>query len=137
MFPISLPYFCSMLPRRPSSSAMECSSASLKRCTSWATSFSSICRLGTARSSASSTTAVLMTTPGETAIPFLISIRDLRFLSLFAKLFVDQLCQLLDGCFGIFAVGDDLERRAFDGRQGHHLHHAFAIHLAAFFAKAD
>src|SRR6267142_448455 len=117
---MSLPNFSSIPARNPSSSATECSAASLNRSTSWATSLSSICLLGTARSSASSTAVVLDAedhyTGGNRYALF-----DLHELpSLLTEFVLYQLHQFLHRRLGIISLGHDLQRRSFHGRQDDH-----------------
>ena len=73
--PISFPWLPVIVCRRAVTSAALVRRASSSRPTSRSVSDgSTTCRWGMTRSSASSTTAVLITTPGETPMPFLISI---------------------------------------------------------------
>src|SRR5688572_1991853 len=124
-----------------------------RRSSSFWTSAGAIVRLGMSRSSASSTTAVLITTPGETPMPFLISMRisgqwsvasgqkeihwPLTTHSVFAELLVEQLTELPNGFFGIFSGRFDLQWRALGGGEDDHLHHALAVGFARFLAALD
>src|SRR5258708_3504267 len=105
-------------------------------------------RLGISKSSASSTTAVLITTPGETPMPFLISILvasrerqvtvDRHGLSqlaapnhlvlFFAELAREQLGQLIHRGLGVVALGLHPQHRAHRRLQRDHLHHALPVH---------
>src|ERR1041384_4497637 len=135
---------------------MLADTAWFKRRVSPATALGATLRLGMSKSSASSTTAVLITTPGDTPIPFLISIkskeeeeggrrkrkRPRRFPGFilypssfilsslfFAKLALKQLRQFLHGAFGVHALGFDADRRPLRRRKNDHLHHALAVGL--------
>src|SRR5688572_28684754 len=115
----------------------------------------SIVRLGITRSSASSTTAVLITTPGETPMPFLISIvnrgsevggrgsegaSDLRppthdpRPSFFSELAREQLHQFLHRLLRVRPFRFDAQRRALGGGEDDHLHHALAVRFRGLLA---
>src|SRR5262245_19415569 len=113
-------------------------------------------RLGMTTASASSTTAVLITTPGETPMPLRISINTAARgegqgaskiysplapftlpLSLLSKLTLKQLDQFLDSVFGVVTVGFDQELCALSRLQHDHLHDAFSVGLHRLFAGFD
>src|ERR1700722_9607022 len=124
--PISLPCNLATSSRRTDRSAELSLTAASKRWISWGTWSSARWGLGIPTSSASSTMAVWITTPGETPMPFLISIRG-KFLFFLAELVEKQFRQLLDGLGGVVAFGFDAQRSAFGGGQDDHLHYALSV----------
>src|SRR4051812_37846393 len=109
------------------------------------------------RSSASSTIAVLITTPGETPMPFLISMfskvrsqkSECRSISsffiltsdflllVFSKLLIKQIAKFFHCCFGIRAFGFDSQHDAFFGGEADHLHDGFAVGVSRVVAGLD
>src|SRR5687768_17844539 len=99
-------------------------SASFTRSASAETWLASTWRLGTTRSSASSTMAVPITTPGETPMPFLISIAVRSF---FAEFALKELGELVNSRLGVLAGGFDAHLRPLGCGEDDHLHDALAV----------
>src|SRR5206468_11974372 len=106
--------------RTACTSAMLACTAWWKRLTSSVVRSAGTWRSGMSRSSASSTTAVLITTPGETPMPFFISMQSRIVQKLvgrahlplfFAELAFNQFGELADRLVGVVALRVDPQRR--------------------------